>query len=67
MTEEINKRKSNHFLTNPANYSVVALRVKANGILFDEPITATGGAGMSGLDSAAQQRTMCSSAKEPSK
>jgi hypothetical protein len=44
--------KAIYFLTNAANNSVVALKVAADGTLSDGTITSTGGAGMSGVDSA---------------
>jgi hypothetical protein len=43
--------KAIYFMTNAANNSIVALKVAADGTLSDGSITATGGAGMSGLDS----------------
>ena len=43
--------KAIYFLTNAANNSVVALKVAADGTLSDGSITATGGAGLSGVDS----------------
>jgi hypothetical protein len=43
--------KAVYFITNAANNSVVALSVAADGTLSDGSITATGGAGMSGVDS----------------
>ncbi|RDW58663.1 hypothetical protein BP6252_13139 [Coleophoma cylindrospora] len=43
--------KAVYFMTNAANNSIVALKVAADGTLSDGSITATGGAGMSGVDS----------------
>lgn len=43
--------KAIYFITNDACNSVVALRVAADGTLSDGSITATGGAGMNGIDS----------------
>jgi hypothetical protein len=43
--------KAIYFMTNAANNSIVALKVAADGTLSDGSITATGGAGMSGVDS----------------
>jgi hypothetical protein len=43
--------KAIYFLTNAANNSIVALKVGADGTLSDGSITATGGVGMSGVDS----------------
>jgi hypothetical protein len=43
--------KAVYFITNAANNSVVALSVAADGTLSDGSITATGGAGMNGIDS----------------
>ncbi|TVY43811.1 hypothetical protein LSUB1_G002161 [Lachnellula subtilissima] len=43
--------KAIYFISNAANNSVVALKVAADGTLSDGSITATGGVGMSGLDS----------------
>ncbi|RDL38339.1 Uncharacterized protein BP5553_02679 [Venustampulla echinocandica] len=43
--------KAIYFITNVVNNSVVALKVAADGTLSDGSITATGGAGMSGVDS----------------
>lgn len=42
--------KAVYFITNAAENSVVALKVAADGTLSDGSITATGGAGMSGID-----------------
>jgi hypothetical protein len=42
--------KAIYFISNAANNSVVALKVGADGTLSDGSITATGGAGMSGVD-----------------
>ena len=43
--------KAIYFMTNAANNSIVALKVAADGTLSDGSITATGGAGMNGVDS----------------
>ncbi|KAG0650312.1 hypothetical protein D0Z07_3218 [Hyphodiscus hymeniophilus] len=43
--------KAIYFMTNSAKNSIVALKVAADGTLSNGSITATGGAGMSGLDS----------------
>jgi hypothetical protein len=43
--------KAVYFMTNAANNSIVALKVAADGTLSDGSITATGGAGMNGVDS----------------
>lgn len=43
--------KALYFITNSANNSIVALNVAADGTLSDGSITATGGAGMNGVDS----------------
>lgn len=43
--------KAIHFMMNAANNSIVALKVAADGTLSSGPITATGGAGMNGVDS----------------
>ena len=43
--------KAIYFMTNAAQNSVVALKVAADGTLSDGSITATGGAGMNGVDS----------------
>jgi hypothetical protein len=43
--------KAIYFITNAANNSIVALKVAADGTLSDGSITATGGAGMNGVDS----------------
>ena len=40
-----------YFLTNAANNSIVALKVSVDGTVSDGTITATGGIGMSGVDS----------------
>jgi hypothetical protein len=40
-----------YFMTNAANNSIVALKIAADGTLSDGSITATGGAGMNGVDS----------------
>ena len=42
--------KAIYFISNAANNSVVALKVAADGTLSDGSMTATGGAGMSGVD-----------------
>lgn len=42
--------KAVYFITNAAQNSVVALKVAEDGTLSDGSITATGGAGMSGID-----------------
>jgi len=42
--------KAVYFITNAAQNSIVALKVAADGTLRDGSITATGGAGMSGID-----------------
>lgn len=44
--------KAIYFLSNAANNSVVALKVAADGSVSDGSMTATGGAGMSGVDAA---------------
>lgn len=44
--------KALYFITNAANNSIVALKVAADGTLSDGSTTSTGGAGMSGIDSA---------------
>lgn len=44
------RTKAVYFISNTAQNSVVALRVNANGSLSDGSFTATGGAGMSGVD-----------------
>jgi len=43
--------KAIYFLTNAANNSIVALKVSSDGTLSDGSVTATGGAGLSGVDS----------------
>ena len=43
--------KAIYFLTNAANNSIVALKVASDGTLSDGSVTATGGAGLSGVDS----------------
>lgn len=43
--------KAIYFMTNAANNSIVSLKVASDGTLSDGSITATGGAGMSGIDS----------------
>jgi hypothetical protein len=43
--------KAIYFMTNTANNSIVALKVAADGTVSDGSVTATGGAGMSGVDS----------------
>ncbi|KAF4621516.1 hypothetical protein G7Y89_g14558 [Cudoniella acicularis] len=45
----ITNAKAVYFITNAANNSVVALKVNADGSLSDGSVTATGGAGMSGV------------------
>ena len=45
--------KAIYFMTNAANNSIVALKVAANGTLSDGSITATGGAGMNGIEKGA--------------
>jgi hypothetical protein len=42
--------KAVYFITNAAQNSVVALKVAADGTLSDGSITATGGAGLAGID-----------------
>ena len=43
--------KAIYFMTNAAKNAIVALKVAADGTLSDGSITATGGAGMNGVDS----------------
>lgn len=43
--------KAIYFITNAAKNSIVALKVAADGTLSDGSVTATGGAGMTGVDS----------------
>ncbi|KIM96417.1 hypothetical protein OIDMADRAFT_44585 [Oidiodendron maius Zn] len=45
--------KAIYFMTNAANNSIVALKVAADGTLSDGSITATGGAGMNGIEKGA--------------
>ncbi|KAH8802847.1 hypothetical protein F5884DRAFT_486874 [Xylogone sp. PMI_703] len=45
-----NKPKAVYFITNAANNSIVALKVNDNGTLSNGSVTATGGAGLSGVD-----------------
>jgi hypothetical protein len=42
--------KAIYFMTNTANNSIVALKVATDGTVSDGSVTATGGAGMSGVD-----------------
>jgi hypothetical protein len=42
--------KAIYFMTNTANNSIVALKVAADGTVSNGSVTATGGAGMSGVD-----------------
>ena len=44
--------KAIYFISNTADNSIIALKVAQNGILSDGSITATGGAGLSGISAA---------------
>ena len=46
-----NNAKAIYFMTNAANNSIVALKVNEDGTLSSGSMTATGGSGMSGVDS----------------
>jgi hypothetical protein len=50
---ETTNAKAIYFMTNAANNSIVALNVAADGTLSDGSITATGGAGMNGIENGA--------------